>query len=69
MTRLLTFSAAWSTSVPMSNVTWISTTPLDDELLLMYSMFSTPLIAFSIGAATVCSSTVRRRAGVDRLHA
>ncbi len=34
-TRLLTFCAAWSTSVPISNVTWISTRPFDDELLLM----------------------------------
>jgi hypothetical protein len=56
LTRLLTFNAAWSTSVPMSNVTWISTMPLDDELLAMYSMRSTPLIAFSSGAATVCAS-------------
>ncbi len=31
--------------------------PLDDEFELMYSMFGTPLIAFSSGDATVFSST------------
>jgi hypothetical protein len=35
LTRLLTFSAALSTSVPMSKVTWICTTPFDDEVELM----------------------------------
>ncbi len=44
-------------SVPMLNVTWICTMPLADEVEFMYSMFSTPLIAFSSGAATVDSST------------
>ena len=29
LTRLFTFSAAWSTLVPMSNVTWVCTTPLE----------------------------------------
>ena len=57
LTRLLTFSAAWSTSVPISKVTSICTSPFDDEFEFMYSMPSTPLMAFSSGAATVCSST------------
>src|SRR5262245_33737289 len=57
LTRLLTLSAAVSTFAPISKVTWISTVPLDVEVELMYSMFSTPLIWFSRGAATVCSST------------
>ena len=34
LTRLLTFSAAVSTSVPMSNVTSICTSPFDDEFEL-----------------------------------
>ncbi len=58
LTRLLTLSAALSTSEPISNVTWISSTPFEAEVELMYIMSSMPLIAFSSGAATVCSSTV-----------
>jgi len=55
--RLLTLSVALSMSVPMLNVTWICTMPFADEVEFMYSMSSTPLIAFSSGAATVDSST------------
>jgi len=34
-TRLLTLSAAVSTSAPISNVTWISTVPFEVEVELM----------------------------------
>ena len=61
--RLLTLSVAWSMSVPISKVTWICTMPFADEVEFMYSMFSTPLIAFSIGAATVDSSTAAEAPG------
>lgn len=47
-----------SMSVPISNVTWICTTPFDAEFELMYIMFGMPLMAFSIGAATVSSITL-----------
>jgi hypothetical protein len=35
LTRLLTFTAAMSTLLPISNVTWICSTPcdVDDELM------------------------------------
>ena len=46
-----------SMSVPMSNVTWICTTPFDAEFELMYIMPGMPLMAFSSGAATVRSTT------------
>jgi hypothetical protein len=32
LTRLLTVCAAWSTSAPMSKVTWIVTTPFEVEV-------------------------------------
>ena len=54
----MTFTAAMSTCVPISNVTWICTLPADDDDELMYSMPGTPLIAFSIGEATVSASVV-----------
>ena len=57
LTRLLTLTAAWSISVPISNVTSTVVTPELVELDDIYIIPSTPVIAFSIGAATVCSST------------
>ncbi len=59
----MTFTAAMSTSVPISNVTWICTTPFDAEFELMYIMPGMPLMAFSSGAATVCSTTCAEAPG------
>ena len=55
LTRLLTLSAACSTSLPISKVTSISSRPLEAEVDFMYIRSSIPLMAFSSGAATVCS--------------
>ncbi len=55
-TRLLTLMAFWSGLVPISNVTvrFIVPEPVDVES--WYSMFSTPLICCSSGAATVAAT-------------
>ena len=52
-TRLLTLIAARSGSEPIANVTLIISVPSPELTDCMYSMFSTPLISFSSGAATV----------------
>ena len=52
-TRLLMLKVALSMSVPTSNVAVMVVWPLDDELLLKYSRFSTPESCSSMGAATV----------------
>ena len=44
---------AWSGSVPIAKVTAIDSVPDPVEVERMYSIFSTPLICCSSGAATV----------------
>ena len=63
MTRLLTLTVAMSMSVPISNVTWICTTPFDAEFELMYCMPGMPLMLFSSGEATVSSTTCAEAPG------
>ena len=55
-TRLLTLIAARSGSVPIANVTVWFSAPLLALAERRYSMPSTPLIAWSSGAATVCAT-------------
>ena len=56
-TRFCTSTCAVSRLVPSLNTTLIVTAPfaVDDDVI--YSMFSTPLISCSSGAATVSAST------------
>lgn len=55
-TRLLMLKVALSTSVPTSKVAVMVVCPLEAELELKYSRFSTPDSCSSIGAATVRAS-------------
>ena len=55
-TRLLTLIAARSGSVPIAKVTVIANAPLPALAERKYSMPSTPLMAWSSGAATVCAT-------------
>src|SRR5215207_2308465 len=56
--RFWTSTWALSRSVPMSNVMVSEYDPSDELVEDMYSMFSTPLICCSIGAATVSATTL-----------
>src|SRR5882757_5661177 len=56
LTRFCTCTCARSTSVPTRNVTVSVSTPSDVDCDDRYSMFSTPLICSSSGAATASAS-------------
>src|SRR6185369_6894216 len=56
-TRFCTCTCAVSALVPLLNVTVRVIEPVDEDCEDMYSMFSTPVIACSSGAATVSATT------------